>query len=40
MSPSLPFHKQLAEGNLVPKLGLRSPPVTLRAPEMEKPPGL
>lgn len=39
MSPSLPFHKQLEEGNLILNQGLFSSPAPSRASEMKKPSG-
>lgn len=39
MSPSLPFHKRLEEGNLILNQGLFSTPAPFRASEMKKPSG-
>lgn len=39
MSPSLPFHKRLEEGNLILNQGLFSTPAPFRTSEMKKPPG-
>lgn len=39
MSPSLPFHNRLEEGNLILNQGLFSTPATFRASEMKKPSG-
>lgn len=39
MSPSLPFHRRLEEGNLILNQGLFSTPAPFRASEMKKPSG-